>query len=149
MSITSGSWGEAGGIAGFTDNGEAGNFTALKDFAAQKGKDWTDLLTQCEFVVYQMSHGKWWGAYYTPTCVEMNEQGYSVEHISYEEFTRMTDVNEATKAFLCFYEDCGYAMAHYEDVLPCQYSLKEDQNLYCQWSKRRVVDSNSIARVHI
>ena len=115
-SYTSGSWGEAGGIAGFTDNGEAGNFTALKDFAAQKGKDWTDLLTQCEFVVYQMSHGKWWGAYYTPTCVEMNEQGYSVEHVSYEEFTRMTDVNEATKAFLCFYEDCGYAMAHYEDV---------------------------------
>ena len=115
-SYDSGSWGEAGGIAGFTDNGEAGNFTALKNFAAQKGKNWTDLQTQCEFLIYQMSHGTWWGAYNTPTCVEMNEQGYTVQHVSYEEFIRMTDVNEATKAFLCFYEDCGYAMAHYEDV---------------------------------
>lgn len=115
-SYDSGSWGEAGGIAGFTDNGEAGNFTALKNFASQKGKAWIDLQTQCEFVVYQMSHGKWWGAYYTPTCVEMNDQGYTVQHLSYEEFIQMTDVNEATKAFLCFYEDCGYAMAHYEDV---------------------------------
>ena len=40
----------------------------------------------------------------------------TVQHVSYEEFIQMTDVNEATKAFLCFYEDCGYAMAHYEDV---------------------------------
>lgn len=115
-SYDSGSWGEAGGIAGFTDNGDAGNFTALKNFASQKGKNWTDLQTQCEFLIYQMSHGTWWGAYYTPTCVEMNDQGYTVQHVSYEEFTQMTDVNEATKAFLCFYEDCGYAQAHYEDV---------------------------------
>ena len=79
-SYDSGSWGEAGGIAGFTDNGEAGNFTALKNFAAQKGKNWTDLQTQCEFLIYQMSHGTWWGAYNTPTCVEMNEQGYTVQH---------------------------------------------------------------------
>ena len=71
---------------------------------------------QCEFLIHQMSHGKWWGAYYTPTCVEMNDQGYTVELVTYEEFIKMTDVNEAAKAFLCFYEDCGYEKAHFEDV---------------------------------
>ena len=111
-----GSWGEAGGIACFTDNGEEDDLTALKEFAAEKGKEWTDLRVQCDFLIYQMSHGKWWGTYYTPTCVEMSDQGYTVEHVTYEEFTKMTDVNEATKAFLCFYEDCGYEKAHFEDV---------------------------------
>ena len=107
---------EGGGIAGFTDNGEAESFTALRHYAEQRGKKWTDLQIQCDFLIDQMSHGTWWGAYNTPTFVQMQEHGYSVRHVTYEEFIRMTDVSEATKAFLCFYEDCGYRDAHYEDV---------------------------------
>ena len=115
-SYSSGSWGESGGIAGFTDNGSAGNFTALKKFADSKGKDWTDLQVQCEFLVYQMTHGKWWGGHATPTYKQMLNSGYSIEQMTYQEFTQLTDVETATKAFLCFYEDCGMADAHYEDV---------------------------------
>ena len=131
-SYDSGSWGEAGGIAGFTDNGDAGNFTGLKNFASQRGKDWTDLQTQCDYLIYQLSHGKWWGAYDTPTYTQMMNQGYSVQHMSYEEFTQLTDVDEAVKAFLCFYEDCGYRMAHYEDV-----RLPMAQQAYAAWGSGR------------
>lgn len=115
-SYASGRWGEGGGIAGFTDNGSAAEFTKLKFFAKSKNKDWTDLEVQCEFLIYQLSHGSWYGMYSTPTYRQMINRGYSITNMSYQEFIRLTDVETATKAFLCFYADCGMASAHYEDV---------------------------------
>lgn len=105
-----------GGIAGFTDNSATTQFTELKNFAKNKGKNWSDLQTQCEFLIYQLTHGSWHGSYSTPTYKQMISEGYDINHMSYQAFTQLTDVEMATRAFLCFYEDCGMKDAHYEDV---------------------------------
>lgn len=115
-SYASGRWGEGGGIAGFTDNGVSTEFSKLKNYAKSKNKDWTDLQIQCEFLIYQLSHGSWYGQYSTPTYRQMLNRGYGITNMSYQEFIGLTDVELTTKAFLCFYEDCGMTSAHYEDV---------------------------------
>lgn len=117
-----------GGIAGFTDNSETTQFTELKNFAKNKGKDWSDLQTQCEFLIYQLSHGSWHGTYSTPTYKQMISEGYKLNHMSYQTFTQLNDVETATRAFLCFYEDCGMKDAHYEDV-----RLPMAKNVYSTW----------------
>lgn len=120
--------GSGGGIAGFTDNSATSQFTELKNFAKNKGKEWTDLQTQCEFLIYQLSHGNWNGMHSTGTYNEMISAGYEINKMSYQTFTQLTDVETATKAFLCFYEDCYMEYAHYEDV-----RLPMAKNAYSTW----------------
>lgn len=98
-----------GGIVGWTDNGEATNMTQFKNYASSVNDPWpnTSLKTQLDFLLIHASK-YWTGAYNTPTYNGLNQHGYYVSHISYNDFIKGTSVKDAALQFLAFYEDCGY-----------------------------------------
>ena len=88
------------GIAQWTVGSE--RFQGLESVAKAKGKDWTDLQSQLEFIHMELQ-GKAPKDNYTFTVLK-KQQG------SWENFAKMTDINKACKAFEDAFERAGKPM---------------------------------------
>lgn len=72
--------GPSGGIAAWHDKaGTEGNFARLKKFAASRGKPWTDIGTQAEFLWYSLTEG----SYKNRNIIEKLKNAKSIEEASY------------------------------------------------------------------
>lgn len=118
---------ECGGtlISGITPNCDNGNALGVFQFtgslrkqyltwAKNNGYQWDDLEAQLAFFCVSASSNnpdKWW-LYDQSLGLWFRAAGYNAKKCTYEEFTQMTDIEEATMGFLCGYEKCKYEDAH-------------------------------------
>ena len=106
------------GVFGFTyspDSKKSDDGMGLVRYAESQGTDWTDLKTQLDYFVLcqQGVWGSMWNSN-SQTAKEFRNAGYTVPACSFEQFTQLHDVNQATMVFLCAYENCGIRNARWE-----------------------------------
>ena len=92
--------GHAAGIAQWESyKKKSGRWKAMADYAASKGKDWTDLKSQLDWLVLELQ-GK-------DSCTA----NLLKKHVGgYDNFTKMTDVNKAVEVFEKSFERAGKPM---------------------------------------
>lgn len=90
--------------------------TGLRNYAASKGKDWSDVATQCEWAIEEVK-GK------DPTTKSFLQ---SKEGLTPEQFMQLTDISRAVDAWRKCFERCGEHEAN--DAKRLQYA----QNWYSQ-----------------
>jgi hypothetical protein len=71
--------GPSGGIAAWHDRNGKGNFSRLKEFAQARGKPWTDIGTQADFLWYSLTEG----SYKKRNIIEKLKNAKSIEEASY------------------------------------------------------------------
>lgn len=118
---------ECGGtlISGITPNCDNGNALGVFQYtgtlrkqylswAQNNGYAWNDLQGQLAFfcITASPSNSDQWWLYSSSLGNKLKADGYNVHNCTFEEFTQMTDVEEATMAFLCCYEKCYYQDTH-------------------------------------
>lgn len=106
------------GVFGFTyspDSHSADTGMGLVRYANSIGKDWTDLETQLQYFILCMNGT--WGSMWNInsfTAKEFKNAGYHVPKVTFQQFTQITNLEDATMAFLCSYENCGIKNARWE-----------------------------------
>ena len=84
--------GPAAGLFQWEDyNQKSKRWKAMSDYAASKGKDWTDLLSQLEFALSEMDH-------------ELSTYG---EKMPLDQFKQLDNINDATRIFEKGFERAG------------------------------------------
>lgn len=106
------------GVFGFTyspDSKKSDDGMGLVRYAESQGTDWTDLKTQLDYFVLcqQGVWGSMWNSN-SQTAKEFRNAGYTVPACTFEQFTQLQDVDQATMVFLCAYENCGIRNARWE-----------------------------------
>ena len=106
------------GILGFTyspDSKRSDDGMGLVRYADSQGTDWTDLKTQLDYFI--LCQKGIWGSMWSSdsqTAKEFRRAEYTVPSCSFEQFTKLQDVDQATMVFLCAYENCGIRNARWE-----------------------------------
>ncbi|MBS5141587.1 MAG: hypothetical protein KHZ91_01515 [Firmicutes bacterium] len=106
------------GVFGFTyspDSHSADTGMGLVRYANSIGKDWTDLETQLQYFILCMNGT--WGSMWNInsfTAREFKNAGYHVPKVNFQQFTQIDNLEDATMAFLCSYENCGIKNARWE-----------------------------------
>lgn len=106
------------GVFGFTyspDSHSADTGMGLVRYANSIGKDWTDLETQLQYFILCMNGT--WGSMWNInsfTAKEFKNAGYHVPKVTFQQFTQISNLEDATMAFLCSYENCGIKNARWE-----------------------------------
>ena len=96
--------GPAAGIVQWENyNTKSARWKSMADYAASKGKDWTDLQSQLEYVDKELSSSGMTPFWNNIKSVEGRKTGAS----SYEDFKKLTDVTEATYQFEKTFERAG------------------------------------------
>lgn len=95
--IQGGGSGPAAGLCQWENyNTKSGRWKAMADYAGSRGRDWTDLESQLEYLCMELEGGE-------PTCAFLMRLNYG----GIENFKCMNDVNLATEAFEKCFERAG------------------------------------------
>lgn len=92
----------SGGIACFEKS--TGNFASMQEYAASKGKDWTDLQCQLEYLLNQLPETFDTYTGLSPYYYGTGEWCWWPEAMTLDEFKQLTDVDKATEIFCRVYE---------------------------------------------
>ena len=116
-SIQSNGNGPAAGICQWEDiNEKAGRWLNLYNYAQSKGKDWTDLQCQLEFLISELQGGD-------PTTLSKLNNYYG----GFDNFKNSTDIDWAVEAFEKSFERAGKPnMAHRIEAAHYYYDLYKD-----------------------
>ena len=114
--IQGGGQGPAAGIVQWESwSGKSGRWKGMSDYAASKGKDWTDLQCQLEYILT--------GSGELPDSLKTYSYGNCGKHYEIDDFKNITDVDEAATVFeKCFErasaevieKRCSFAREFYE-----------------------------------
>ncbi len=101
--------GPAAGIVQWENyNTKSGRWKSMSDYAKSKGKDWTDLGSQLEFMDKEFGSSSM-QAFFKKSASGMANSG-AKNPIGYNEFKQLTDAEEATRQFEGAFERAGKPM---------------------------------------
>ena len=126
-----GGGGPAAGIAQWENaNAQAGRWKDMANFAASRGKNWTDLESQLEFLVQELEQ-KDMANRMSGVTAPSNLQKAGVSPMAYEDFKKSNDINATTRLFEAAFERAG--KPHMDSRLA---AAKEYYNWYSgsQWT---------------
>lgn len=102
-----GGGGPAAGIAQWENaNAQAGRWKDMANYAASKGKDWTDLESQLEFLVQELET-KDMANRMAGTTAPSNLEKAGITGMSFDQFKQSDDINATTRVFEAAFERAG------------------------------------------
>jgi hypothetical protein len=134
--IQSNGKGPAAGIVQWENyNTKSGRWKAMADYAASRGKDWTDLDSQLNYIMKEFTNG---ATYWNKGEKAFNNAG--AKFTSFDEWRQSNDVDMATRQFEAAFERAGKpVIAKRVNAANEYYKLYYDKN----YTYTGIIDDNS------